>query len=84
MTVVQITFDFIEILYQGTPILKRIQKDCHYEFEWPTNVICRNHIGQFHEEKCEIYNSQLNTTFDLRTLFKDGLIEVGFVSHRNC
>lgn len=63
-------------MLQGTPILKRIQNDCHYEFEWPTNIICRNHIGQFHEEKCEIYNSQLNTTFDLRNLFKDGLVEV--------
>lgn len=82
MTAAQLTFEFqYELFFQGTPILKRIQNDCHYEFEWPTNVICKKHSGQFREEKCELYNNQTDTAFDLRKLFKDGLIQVCFVSH---
>lgn len=63
---------------QGTPILQSISNECHYEFEWPTNVMCPNHVGEFKEKKCELYNSQIKHSLNLQGIFKNGLLTVSF------
>lgn len=61
---------------QGTPILQRISNECNYEFEWPTNVMCPVHTGQFDGKKCELHNSQINHSINLQSIFKGGLVTV--------
>lgn len=65
---------------KGTPILQEILDHCHYRFQWPTNVICPMHVSAFREKDCGIYNDQLNKTTDVRTIFKDGLINVSLLT----
>lgn len=64
---------------QGIPILQDILDNCHYAFEWATNVICPTFISDFREKPCEIYNNQTNATTNLQTIFKDGLISVSYI-----
>lgn len=61
---------------QGTPILQGISNDCHYEFEWPTNIMCPMHVAEFHKNTCEIYNNQTQQSIDLKTIFQNGIFEV--------
>lgn len=68
---------------QGGPILQSIVEDCHYVFEWPTNVICPKHESQFREKSCAIYNDKMNATLDLRKVFKDGIINVSVTDSAN-
>ncbi|XP_055901792.1 cation-independent mannose-6-phosphate receptor [Eupeodes corollae] len=51
---------------KGNPILKSIINDCHYQFIWPTNVICPAHWCQFDVNTCEIINDQLNERYSVR------------------
>lgn len=50
---------------QGKPILQNIS-DCHYEFQWTTNVICPSHMCTFNEETCEIINDDINFNYELK------------------
>lgn len=50
---------------QGKPILQTIT-DCHYEFQWTTNVICPSHMCTFNEETCEIINDDINFNYELK------------------
>ncbi|XP_023158991.1 cation-independent mannose-6-phosphate receptor-like isoform X1 [Ceratitis capitata] len=50
----------------GKPILQLIT-DCHYQFEWATNVICPSHMCTFNEEKCEIINDDINYNYEVKT-----------------
>lgn len=61
---------------QGTPILQSILDDCHYEFEWPTNIMCPMHVAEFRKNTCDIYNNQTNRATDLKTIFQNGLVKV--------
>lgn len=61
---------------QGTPILQEISNDCHYEFDWPTNIMCPMHVAEFHNSTCQIYNSQTNQSIDLKTIFQNGFVKV--------
>ncbi|XP_053970167.1 cation-independent mannose-6-phosphate receptor [Anastrepha ludens] len=55
----------------GTPILQAII-DCHYQFQWATNVICPSHMCNFNEETCEIINDDISIRYNLKTtLFAD-------------
>ncbi|XP_069961965.1 cation-independent mannose-6-phosphate receptor [Bactrocera oleae] len=55
----------------GKPILQTIT-DCHYEFQWTTNVICPSHMCTFNEETCEIINDDINFNYELKkALFAD-------------
>lgn len=65
---------------KGTPILQEILHDCHYRFEWPTNVICPTHDCIFREKTCEVYNDQMDKALDLKQIFNDGILKVGFTS----
>lgn len=38
--------------------------------------MCPMHTGEFRENTCEIYNSQTNQSTDLKSIFKDGLVQV--------
>ncbi|XP_067618879.1 cation-independent mannose-6-phosphate receptor [Eurosta solidaginis] len=49
----------------GTPILQTII-DCHYQFQWATNVICPSHMCNFNEETCEIINDEINVSYNLK------------------
>lgn len=61
---------------QGTPILQGISNECHYEFEWPTNIMCPTQNGEWREKTCEIHNSQINHSLNLQDIFKNGLLKV--------
>lgn len=70
---------FLNIL-KGTPILEEILHDCHHVFRWPTNVICPTEKQQFKADSCEIYTPELNATTGLRTIFKDGIVNVSWLN----
>lgn len=61
---------------KGEPVLQEIVDDCHYAFKWATNVICPQRDIQFKANSCEIYNDEMNATLDLRSVFKDGIVNV--------
>lgn len=61
---------------KGSPILQEISNDCHYEFEWPTNVMCPMHVAEFRKNTCEIHNNQTNQAIDLKSIFQNGLVKV--------
>ncbi|XP_031627910.1 cation-independent mannose-6-phosphate receptor isoform X2 [Contarinia nasturtii] len=69
---------------KGTPILQSISNECHYEFEWATNIMCPMVNGEFREETCELYNPQINHSLDLRQIFTDGMITIPYAdkNHR--
>uniref|UniRef100_A0A0K8ULD3 Cation-independent mannose-6-phosphate receptor n=1 Tax=Bactrocera latifrons TaxID=174628 RepID=A0A0K8ULD3_BACLA len=50
---------------RGKLILQAII-DCHYEFQWTTNVICPSHMCAFNEETCEIINNDINFNYELK------------------
>uniref|UniRef100_A0A1A9VU19 Uncharacterized protein n=1 Tax=Glossina austeni TaxID=7395 RepID=A0A1A9VU19_GLOAU len=49
----------------GLPTLRQIT-DCHYQFSWPTNVICPPHMCIFNENTCEITNEEINVSYNLK------------------
>ncbi|XP_055848636.1 cation-independent mannose-6-phosphate receptor [Episyrphus balteatus] len=51
---------------KGTPVLTSIINDCHYQFIWPTNVICPAHLCEFDVDTCQIINEQLNERYSMR------------------
>lgn len=65
------------VLFQGTPKLRKFA-DCHYEFTWATNVICPPHMCDFDEKSCEIKNSELGVSYNLKkaTFANEGKIKV--------
>lgn len=71
MNVIKFIFDI-----QGTPILQGISNDCHYEFDWATNIMCPMHVAEFHTNTCEIYNNQTKQTINLKTIFENGIVKV--------
>ncbi|KAL9892618.1 lysosomal enzyme receptor protein isoform 1-T1 [Glossina fuscipes fuscipes] len=50
---------------RGLPTLRQIT-DCHYQFSWPTNVICPPHMCIFNENTCEITNEEINVSYNLK------------------
>ena len=52
--------------------------DCHYEFNWATNVICPPHMCDFDDKSCEIKNTELGVSYNLKkaSFAKDGKIKV--------
>ena len=62
--------------YQGVPILQEVLHNCHYFFNWPTNVICPKYATELNENTCDILNEQLNATVNLKTITKDGILTV--------
>ena len=61
---------------EGRPILQEIEHDCHYRFEWATNLICPSHKCEFKKETCEIVNKQLNISANLKNIVGDGVKKV--------
>ncbi|XP_017465603.1 PREDICTED: cation-independent mannose-6-phosphate receptor [Rhagoletis zephyria] len=61
----------------GTPRLQTIT-DCHYQFQWATNVICPSHMCNFNEETCEIINDDISERYNLKkALFAaDGKVKI--------
>lgn len=51
---------------KGTPVLTSIANECHYQFIWPTNVICPAHLCEFDVGTCQIINQQLNERYSVR------------------
>ncbi|KAI8130894.1 Cation-independent mannose-6-phosphate receptor [Lucilia cuprina] len=62
---------------RGTPKLRKYA-DCHYEFTWATNVICPPHMCDFEEKTCEIKNSELGVSYNLKkaTFGHEGKIKI--------
>ncbi|TMW50254.1 hypothetical protein DOY81_004668 [Sarcophaga bullata] len=62
---------------RGKPKLFKIA-DCHYEFNWATNVICPPHMCDFDEKSCEIKNTELGVRYNLKkaSFAKDGKIKI--------
>ncbi|XP_058444007.1 cation-independent mannose-6-phosphate receptor [Malaya genurostris] len=61
---------------RGNPILQEILHDCHYRFEWPTNVVCPSTKADFTSSDCVIFNGQTKTKVDLRDIFANGALIV--------
>uniref|UniRef100_A0A8D8IFW6 Cation-independent mannose-6-phosphate receptor n=1 Tax=Culex pipiens TaxID=7175 RepID=A0A8D8IFW6_CULPI len=60
----------------GNPILQEILHDCHYRFEWPTNVICPGVVAEFRSKTCEIFNAETGATIALLKIFPSGELQV--------
>lgn len=50
---------------RGTPKLRKIA-DCHYQFTWATNVICPPHMCDFDEKTCDIKNTEIGVSYNLK------------------
>lgn len=61
---------------RGTPILQKILHDCHYAFDWATNVICPVHNCEVRKDKCEVFNKEMNLVLDLKKVVPDGILKV--------
>ncbi|XP_055588262.1 cation-independent mannose-6-phosphate receptor isoform X2 [Uranotaenia lowii] len=56
----------------GHPVLQEIMHDCHYRFEWATNVMCPDVAASFDGSQCTIKNTETSETVDLKKLFNNG------------
>ncbi|KXJ84296.1 hypothetical protein RP20_CCG013618 [Aedes albopictus] len=61
---------------RGVPILQEVMHDCHYRFEWATNVMCQQFTAEFHEKTCSIVSNDTDTAVDLKKIFPDGVLKV--------
>lgn len=61
---------------RGKPILQEIQHDCHYVYEWGTNVMCPSHLLKLTADKCDVFNDQLNATLNLKQITDNGTVTV--------
>lgn len=66
---------FVDFL-KGKPILQEILHDCHYVYEWGTNVMCPSHLLKFETNECDVFNDQLNTTLNLKKITDNGTVTV--------
>ncbi|XP_062539361.1 cation-independent mannose-6-phosphate receptor [Armigeres subalbatus] len=57
---------------RGLPILQEVMHDCHYRFEWPTNVVCQEFEAEFSDKSCEIVSKDMDTSVDLKKIFPSG------------
>lgn len=60
----------------GRPELRAVHEDCHYAFEWPTNVVCAEHSVDYRAGVCELFSNRTQRSFDLRRLGDDGQLGV--------
>lgn len=60
----------------GNPILQEVLHDCHFRFEWPTNVICPGVVAEFRPKTCEVFNAETSTLIALRKIFPGGELQV--------
>lgn len=63
---------------KGTPILQSINDKCHYKFDWPTSMICPEHLCKFNVDGCEIINENLNEKYHIKDakFTKNGIIMI--------
>lgn len=62
---------------RGRPLLTAVHEDCHYGFEWATNVICEEHAVEYRGGvECELYSNRTEQHFDLRRLGDEGNLAV--------
>ncbi|KAJ6638492.1 Cation-independent mannose-6-phosphate receptor, partial [Pseudolycoriella hygida] len=61
---------------RGKPILQEVLQDCHYVFDWATNIMCPTHLLKFDAENCDIFNDQLNATLNLKQITDKGIVSV--------
>lgn len=57
---------------RGAPILQEIMHDCHYRFEWATNVMCPLFGAEFRPKSCEIVSNETGVSVDLKKIFASG------------
>lgn len=63
---------------RGTPVLQEIVHDCHYSFDWATNVICPVHTCEVRKDKCEVFNKDINKVLELKKIVAGGILNVRF------
>lgn len=61
---------------QGNPVLREVLEECHYRFDWPTNVICAEHSIEIRPSNCTLFSNDTNIEFDLKSVTDKGNIEV--------
>uniref|UniRef100_A0A0P6IVT0 Putative cation-independent mannose-6-phosphate receptor n=1 Tax=Aedes aegypti TaxID=7159 RepID=A0A0P6IVT0_AEDAE len=61
---------------RGVPILQEVMHDCHYRFEWATNVMCPQYEGEFHAKTCSIVSNDTDVRVDLKNIFPSGELVV--------
>ncbi|KAG4079051.1 hypothetical protein HA402_001706 [Bradysia odoriphaga] len=61
---------------RGKPILQENMHDCHYVYEWGTNVMCPSHLLKLTTDKCDVFNDQLNATLNLKQITDNGTVTV--------
>lgn len=61
---------------RGNPILKNIEDDCHYQFEWQTNVLCPGGLIEYDKQSCSLKSNETNGQFLLSTIEASGNVTV--------
>ena len=59
---------------RGRPVLKSIDDECTYHFEWETNTICKDSVAEF-GANCVVTNKDTGYSLDLKKLGTDGLVD---------
>jgi insulin-like growth factor 2 receptor len=53
----------------GSPVLQEVMHDCHYRFDWATNIICPAFRSQKNDRDCVIHNEQIGRHLSLKDVF---------------
>lgn len=51
---------------RGRPMLTAVEDECHYTFEWETNVICKDAVAEY--AACAVKNAETGGVFNLSSL----------------
>jgi insulin-like growth factor 2 receptor len=60
----------------GHPVLQEIEHDCHYRFDWATNIICPAFRSQKNDRDCVIHNEQIHRHLSLKDVFSGTTISL--------
>jgi hypothetical protein len=63
-------------LQQGNPVLQEVKHECHYEFDWATNIICPSFRSKVNNQDCVIHNEEINRSLNLKDIFAGEKISV--------
>lgn len=51
---------------RGRPVLRAVEDECHYTFEWETNVVCKEAVAEY--AACAVRNAETGGAFNLSSL----------------